>query len=95
MMSQMINSNTIAATGTCAGEILPPASIVAKVDETNKIIMETLLTMQGIIHTVTGVCPEMEKQEEPKSLQEATVRLQCGATLLMNWTRELQNMIVG
>ena len=96
MMSQMINCSTIAATGTRAEEILPPpASIKAKVDETNKIIMETLMTMRDMIHTICGAAPEPEKADEDKCLHDATKRLRNNAELLMNLTRELQNMLIG
>lgn len=95
-MTQMINSNTIAVTGTRAEEILqPPASIKAKVDETNKIIMETLLTMRDMIHTICGAAPEPEKADEDKCLHDATNRLRNNAELLMNLTRDLQTMIAG
>ena len=96
MMTQMINSNTIAATGTRAEEIMtPPASIKAMVDETNKIIMETLLTMQAMIHTIYGAAPEPDKADGDKCLHDATKRLRNNAELLLNLTRDLQTSIAG
>ena len=95
-MNVLINGSAIAATGTRAEEILPPpASIKAKVDETNKIIMETLLTMRDMIHTICGGAPELEKADEDKCLHDATNRLRNNAELLMNLTRDLQTMIAG
>lgn len=93
MMNQMINSNTIAATGTRAEEILPPASIKAKVDETNNFVMDSMLAMQHILYAVSGIAYDFPKAEEDKCLHDATERLREDVITLRKWINDLETML--
>lgn len=94
MMTQMINGSTIAATGTRAEEILPPpASIKAKVDETNNVVTDSMLAMQHILYAVSGIAYDFPKAEEDKCLHDATERLREDVITLRKWINDLETML--
>lgn len=97
MMTQMVNSNTIAATGTCTEEIMPPnESINDKLVVTMAVLKELLVAMDDTSKVIFGMpCPQPDdKLPEPNCLNGTVDIIRVQAKLALGAFIEMRKKLV-
>lgn len=97
MMTQMVNSNTIAVTGTRTEEIMPPTeSINDKLVETMAVLKELLMAMDDTSIVIFGMpCPQpVEKMPEQNCLNGTVDTIRTQAKLAMGAFMEMRKKLV-